>query len=243
VSVNFESDVTANGLRHLLAGMAISLASMMAVAAPTAAAKQAGRAVVCTAQGTSAGLEVHCPTATVAELLAALQQATGLRSEYPQELGRARVSVTLKRGSLLEVLERALPAFNFAVWTDDKGSPSVTWLRIVEMRRTVERAEQAPAFQEPEMRRTVERAERAPAVQEAAMPPPEVAPASAVAPPSTAALHPTSNKGEMARVRESFARSVTLGSSPLEAPPVSTASMMPPVSTSPVLMPGVEMPR
>jgi hypothetical protein len=239
MSMHSGSDVTANGLRRLVVGMAISLASMMAVAAPTAAAKQAGRAVVCTAQGTSAGLEVHCPTATVAELLAALQQATGLRSEYPQELARARVSVTLKRGSLLEVLERALPAFNFAVWTDDKGSSSVTWLRIVEMRRTVERAEQAPAFQEAEMRRTVERAEQAPAVQEAAMPPPEVAPASAVAPASTAALHPTSNKVEMARVRESFARNITMGS-PLAAPPVSTASMMPPVSTSPVLMPGVE---
>jgi hypothetical protein len=217
--------VTANGLRRLLPAMAISLAAMMAVAAPTAAAKQAGRTVVCKAQGTAAGLEVHCPTATVAELLAALQQATGLRSEYPQELARSPVSVTLKRGSLLEVLERALPAFNFAVWTDDDGSPSVTWLRIVEMRRTVAHAEQAPSF------------------LEAAMPAPEVvAPASSAVSPSTAALRPSRNEAEMARVRESFARSVTL-KTPLDAPSVNTASVMPPVSTSPVLMPGLEMPR
>jgi hypothetical protein len=196
----------------------------MAAAAPTVAAQQARPAVVCKAQSAAAGLEVQCPTATVAEFLAALQKATGLRSEYPQELARARVSVTLKSGSLLDVLERALPAFNFAIWTDDKGPSSVTWVRIMEMRRTVKGAEQAPAF------------------PEAAMHPSEVTPASVAQPASSAALQPSHNKAEMARVRESFARSVTQAT-PLQAPPADPGSLMPPVSTSPVLMPGMEMPR
>ena len=133
-------DVTANGLRRLVAGIVVSLASMLAVAAPTAAAKQAGGPVVCKAQSTTAGLDVHCPTATVAELFAALQHATGLRSEYPKELGQGHVSVTRRRAPLLEVLESALSGYNFAVWTDQQ-SPSVTWVSIVELRRTIEDTE------------------------------------------------------------------------------------------------------
>jgi hypothetical protein len=196
----------------------------------------------------------------MAELLAALQQATGLRSEYPPELARARVSITLRRASLSEVLDHALSAFNFAVWTDHQGARSVTWLKIVDMRRTVEYAEQPLAQQGAAML-------SADVVSAGAPPPAEVAPSSVAAPPpsevaptataprsseaiptsaaasrSTANLNPPRNKVQMAQVLESFARSVT-PATPLEVPPIDMGARMPPVSTSPVIMPGVEMPR
>ncbi len=137
-------DTTASAKRHLLVGIIVSLGSLTAAAAPTAAAQRAVGPVVCAAQSTAAGLDVHCPSATVAQLLSALQQATGLRSEYPQELAPARVSVTLRRSSLVEVLENALSAFNFAVWMD-QSSPSVTWVKILDMRHSVEHTDQPRA--------------------------------------------------------------------------------------------------
>jgi hypothetical protein len=213
------SDVTANGLRRLVAGMVVSLASMLAVAAPTAAAKQAGGAVVCKAQSTAAGLEVRCPTATVAELLAALQRATGLRSEYPKELGQGHVSVTRRHASLLEVLESALPAYNFAVWTDQQ-SPSVTWVRVVELRRTIEEGTEQP-----------------PAQQEIAKATPAAVPRKGKAAPtvSTAALLPPNIEEEMAQARDNFARSIS-PATPLEVPTPAMASGMLPEATSPVVM-------
>lgn len=209
--------VTASGSRHVLVCIVVSLGSITAVAAPTAAAQRAAGAVVCTAQRTAAGLDVHCPSATVAELLSVLQQATGLRSEYPQELAPARVSVTLRRRSLLEVLESALSAFNFAVWMD-QSSPSVTWVTLLDLRGAVERPDQPRAYQQTSKRS------------------PEAGPgsiASEVAPGSTASLPPLNNQKEMTEVRESFARSIT---STYEVEPI-------PVVTSPVIMPGVDAPR
>jgi hypothetical protein len=118
----------------------------------------------------------------VAELLGALRQATGLRSEYPRELGTARVSVTARGASLQQVVSTALAAFNVAVWKD-QAAPSVTWLRIVGLRQAVA-------------------AESAGVTYENSAGYPEVADRSVVA------LMPSSDEGAMARVRESFARSI-----------------------------------
>jgi len=251
-------NATASGLTRVVVGIAVALASVTAAPAPAAAGKRAGDAAVCKAQGNSARLDVRCPTATVAELLAALQHATGLRSEYPPELARARVSITLRRASLVEVLEHALSAFNFAVWTDHQGTPSVTWVKIVDARRTVAHLEQPGAAMLSADVLSTSAGGPAPSdvtPSSAAAPPPlEVAPNSAasrsseVAPTSTAALRATTNltpprnKAQMALVLESFARSVT-PATPLEVPPVDVGARMPPVSTSPVTMPGLEMPR
>jgi hypothetical protein len=258
-----EFNVTASDWRRAVVGIAVALASMTTTAAgPTGAAERAGDAAVCKARGSPARLEVRCPATTVAEFLAALRQATGLRSEYPPEFARARVSITLRRASLSEVLEHALSGFNFAVWTDDQRSPSVTWLKIVDERRTVEHAERPPAHQEAvPSADVVTPSATAPYASEVAptsatLPPPsEMAPASAAVPRSSAVapssagvprsmanLNPPSNEAEMAVALENFARSVTPATA-LEAPPLDPGSGMPLPSTLPVIMPGVEMPR
>lgn len=87
------------GLRQLALSIGVVLASVMSTASAEAA-KQTVGATACTANHTAAGLEVHCPDATVAELLAALGQAAGLRCEFPQELASVRVSVTIQGASL-----------------------------------------------------------------------------------------------------------------------------------------------
>jgi hypothetical protein len=257
VSLHPEFKVTASGLTRVVVSIAMAVASITAAPAPAVAAKRTGDAAVCKAQGSAARLDVRCPSATVAELLAALRQATGLRSEYPPDLARARVSITLRRASLVEVLEHALSAFNFAVWTDQQGTPSVTWVKIVDARRTVAHLEQPGAAML--SADVVSTAAGTPTASEvtpssaAAPPPSEMAPTSAasrssrVAPTATAApptsnLTPPRDKAQMALVLETFARSVT-PATPLEVPPVDVGARMPPVSTSPVTMPGLEMPR
>ena len=258
MSLHPEFNVTASGLTRVVVGIAMAVASITAAPAPAVAAKRTGDAAVCKAQGSSVRLDVRCPSATVAELLAALQQATGLRSEYPPELARARVSITLRRASLVEVLEHALSAFNFAVWTDHQGAPSVTWVKIVDARRTVAHLEQpgaamlsadvlstsagvpAPSDATPSSAAAPPPSEMAPT--SAASRSSEAAPTSTAAPRSTSNLTPPRNKAQMALVLETFARSIT-PATPLEVPPVDVGARMPPVSTSPVTMPGLEMPR
>jgi hypothetical protein len=83
----------------------------------------------CAAKGSVTRLEVRCPTASLTELLGALRSATGLRSEHGPQLGGSPVSVTLIGGSLLQVLETALSAFNFVFWIDD-GALGVPRLSI-----------------------------------------------------------------------------------------------------------------
>jgi len=255
MDMHFEWNAGAMASRRIALGGAIALVLMTAPPAPTADAKQIGQTVACKARGTSARLEVRCPTATVAELLVALQQATGLRSEYPSDLARTRVSITTVRASLPEVLDRALSGFNYAIWTDGQGSSSVTWLKIVDVRRTVESAGQTSEPQGIAMpaadavlasRVTSSPAEVFPAPEgttTAAPSPPDVALASAPVTRSLRGLSPPSNSASMKQELEKFARSVTPTNNPLEPPPIDPASRMPPVSTSPVIMPGVEMPR
>jgi hypothetical protein len=167
----------------------------------------------------------------VAELLSVLQQATGLRSEYPPELAPARVSVMLKRPSLVEVLESALSAFNFAVWTDQDSS-SVTWVKILDMRSTVEHTEQPRAY--PKTKTSRPSTAVAPGLTASEAAPSAVAshpvPDSEAAAPSAVASFPLpDSEAQMAEVREDFARSIT---STNELEPI-------PVVTSPVMMPGV----
>jgi hypothetical protein len=216
-SMQYGLTATASASSYVLVCIAVSFGSLTAAASPTAAAQRAVAAVVCTAHTTAAGLEVHCPSATMAELLSVLQQATGLRSEYPQELAPARVSVTLQRPSLVEVLESALSAFNFAVWMD-QSSPSVTWVKILDMRRTVEHPDQPRAHQQ---------------TSKASAEVVHGWTASKTEPGSTASLPAPDDEAQMAEVRESFARSVTTSTHELE--PI-------PVITSPVIMPGVGTP-
>jgi hypothetical protein len=203
-----------HGSTQTLVYVAVWFVSITAAAAPTAVAQRTGKAVGCTAQSTAAGLEVHCPSATVGDFLYVLQQATGLRSEYPQELAPTRVSVIVHRSSLVEVLENALSAFNFALWSD-QSSPSVTWVKILEVRGTVERPDYSQPYHQTQ-------------------PSPELEPASTLSelrPGSTASLPASDNEAQMAEVRESFARSVTSAN---EIEPI-------PIVTSPVIMPGVDL--
>ena len=164
-------------------GLSVGLVAIAVTAAPATAGKRADTTARCVANSTASGLHVRCPNGTVAELLAALRQATGLRSEYPRELGAARVSVNTQGASLQQVVGSALAAYNFALWKD-QATPKVTWLRIVGPRQAVAGAEDAGVT-----------------YQDAAAYP-EVASAAAVT------LMPSGNEAEMARVRESFARSI-----------------------------------
>lgn len=211
------------GLRYGLLGAA---ACMLAAGATVAAAATNNNQVnrtLCKAQGTATRLDVQCPNASVAELLAALQRATGLRSEYPKELGQGRVSVTRRRVSLLEVLDGALSAYNFAIWTDP-DSPSLTWVRIVELRRTVAGSEQPLAH--------VEIAKATPAAAPR-KPMPSVPPAALPAP---------ADEDEMARSRDDFAKSVQRGT-PLAAPTREAGPAMLPMGTEPVVMRPAQAPQ
>jgi len=164
-------------------GLITGLVAMAITPAPAAAGKRADTTARCVARSTASGLHVRCPNGTVAELLAALRQATGLRSEYPRELGAAHVSVNTRGASLQQVVGSALAAFNFAVWKD-QAAPSVTWLRIVGPRQAVAGAQEAGATYQ----------------DTAAYP--------EVTGPSDVALVPSTDEAEMARVREDFARSI-----------------------------------
>jgi hypothetical protein len=163
--------------------IAFALLAVALAATPALAGKRTDASARCTARSTAAVLQVRCPNATVAELLGALRKATGLRSEYPTELATAPVSVSVKGASLQQVVGAALSAYNIALWKDP-SAPSVTWLRIVGQRQAPPGGEGAAV-----------------AYQESVMSP---EPMSA----STVALMPVQDEAEMARVRESFARSV-----------------------------------
>lgn len=85
----------------------------------------------CKARVVGTAVEVACPRATVAEFLAVMQRATGLRSEYPQEFASTPVSLQRPAAPLLEVLGSALSGFNFMVWVGEDRNSTVT---IVERR-------------------------------------------------------------------------------------------------------------
>jgi hypothetical protein len=163
--------------------MVFGLLAVALTATPAFAGKRTDAGARCTARSTAAGLQVRCPNATIAELLGALRKATGLRSEYPSELATAPVSVSVKGASLQQVVGAALAAYNIALWKDP-SAPNVTWLRIVGQRQAPPGGEGAAV-----------------AYQESVTSP---EPMSA----STVALMPVQDEAEMARVRESFARSV-----------------------------------
>jgi hypothetical protein len=130
------------GLLHLLIAAVLSLAALGAVAAPRHAATSKGSGTPCVVRGTPAQLDVHCPSATLSQLLAAIRQATGLKGDYPDQVASARVSVVLPRSTLTQVLETALAEFNFAVWRDEH-SPYATHVSILGMRRATDRQEPA----------------------------------------------------------------------------------------------------
>ena len=76
MGMHLEWKASALRVRRMAIGSALALALMTAPPAPTADAKQVGQTVVaCSARGSPARLEVRRPTATVADLLAALQRA------------------------------------------------------------------------------------------------------------------------------------------------------------------------
>src|SRR6185436_14474212 len=110
--------VVMGGYTCLLFWIVALFASSTIAAEVAAVHRQTAGAAPCTVRGTVTRLSVDCPTVSVGELLAALQKATGLRSEYPQDVVSRPVSVSLPHASLLEVLESALSAYNFAVWMD-----------------------------------------------------------------------------------------------------------------------------
>jgi hypothetical protein len=90
-------------------------------------------ATLCRARGSVLRVDVDCPAATVAELLAALRAATGLQSEYPAELGSAAVSVLRRNAPQFDVLDGALSGFNFAVSTDPEA-PNIQRVHILDIR-------------------------------------------------------------------------------------------------------------
>jgi len=198
------------------------LISLASAAEPTVVLGNAGRKNNCDARGSAMSLEVRCPTTTVADLLGLLQRTAGLRSEYPKELASTRVSVNLSRASLLEVLESALSAFNFAVWIDH-DSPSVTWLRIVDMRGAGERPDQPRAYEQT-ARSSLNSEPVAPSGGA------EIPTSSPGAEPtSSAVLVPVSNEADMAWEREKFARTITT-TYPLEPGPADAGGGMQPAT-------------
>lgn len=189
-------------MKRWTVGIGLTLASIVAAAeAPHAGNARAGEASSCVVQSGSKGLDVRCPNASVAQLLAAFKRATGLRSEYPDQLAATRVSVTLRRVQLHDALRSALTAFNIAIW-EDQNSPSVTWVRLVGLRRPSDGVQQA---------RTEEQATAVSSY-------PEATPIAETIPVQTASLFPQPDLAEMTKVRQAFANSVTLGS-PLVPPP------------------------
>jgi hypothetical protein len=188
-------------LKRMMVGIVLALVSIVAAAeAPRTGKAGTGEASSCVVRSGPKGLDVRCPNASVAQLLAAFKRATGLRSEYPDQLAATRVSVSLRRVQLHDALRSALTAFNIAIW-EDQNSPSVTWVRLVGLRRPSDGVQQA-------------RTEEQPTVSSY----PEAAPIAETIPVQTASLFPQPDLAEMAKVRQAFANSVTLGS-PLVPPP------------------------
>ena len=201
---------------RLLIGLIALFVSSTTIAEPIVSDRVAGRTDSCDVRSSVPALEVRCPTASVADLLAILHRSTGLRSEYPQELASTRVSVNLSRASLLQVLESAFSAFNFAVWID-QDAPSITWLRIVDLRGGLER---------PQQQKTYEQMEHSyPAASSTSSTP------STLSTPSTSSgsLVPENNEADMAWERERFSYSVTT-TYPLEPGPVQESGMLAPLT-------------
>jgi hypothetical protein len=119
----------------------------IAALAPAVAEQRHDRrdgSALCSARGSVSDLEVDCPAATVATLLAALRAATGLQSEYPIELGAARVSVLRRSAPLFDVLDGALSGFNFAI-SMDAEAPYQARVHIVDVRGRAEATQTVPS--------------------------------------------------------------------------------------------------
>ena len=122
-------------------------ALIVCCAVPHASAGRAGEVDPCSAQSTNVGLEINCVNGTLAELLAALQQGAGVQADYPIELASTRVSVVLHGVTLREVIDSALPAYNFSLWTEPGAT--VIRLMIVGMRRSVAEPKESQVAADP----------------------------------------------------------------------------------------------
>jgi hypothetical protein len=129
----------------LLAGILMFAVAGAVNAARNAKAKHLDRKVPCAVRGTPERLRVDCRSTSVAALLNALHKGVGLRSEYPQELAAAPVSLSLRRGTLHQALGRAFASFNFAMWTDHT-SPRTTWVKIIGRRQSLPDESRPPDF-------------------------------------------------------------------------------------------------
>jgi len=187
-------------------------------------------ATLCRARGSVLRVDVDCPTATVAELLAALRAATGLQSEYPAELGSAVVSVLRRNAPLFDVLDGALSGFNFAVSTDPEA-PSIQRVHILDIRGgRPDGAQTAPPLGG--RIHTVADGVTGPGASNPASNP-QVDPDSTRPPPRTrgSGPHPANDEFEQQRVREEFEDSVVEGT-PHPAPASGPGSVMVPDDSS-----------
>ena len=185
---------------------------------------------LCSARSSVLGVDVDCPAATVAELLAALRAATGLQSEYPAELGSARVSVLHRNAPLLDVLDGALSGFNFAVSTDPEA-PYIARVHVLGIRGGLaDRAQTAPPVGT-QIHTVAEDVAGARASNSAASP--EADAASSRPPPGIrgSGPHPANDEFEQQRVREEFEDSVVEGT-PHPPPASEPASVMVPADSS-----------
>jgi len=226
VSMQGRARVVTCGFTRLLIGGFTLFASLTTVAEPIKS--EGSRTDSCKVSSSATNLlEVRCPAASVADLLNILEKSTGLRSEYPRELASARVSVNLPRASLLEVLESALSAFNFAVWIDQE-SPSAIWLRIVDLRGAIARPLRQVTYEQtgqssPRASPTaIERPLQQVTYEQTGQSSPSASPT-----PSTS-LTPENNEADMAWERERFAHNITT-TYPLEPGPVQESGMLSPV--------------
>jgi hypothetical protein len=207
------------------ASVALALLSTVVVAAPT----EPVSAPTCVAHTVGSKLEVVCPTTTLARFLAVLQQASGLKSEYPRELGSARVSVPRQTAPLLEILESALSAFNFAAWVDQRASSSIR-VRIVDMRGSgadngAQSVDLSTVQALDPSRGEIEETTSGPAgeIQETTSGPADDGPLTSSGP----AAIPQNDLWEQARERERFADSI-VDALPLEPVPADPASALVP---------------
>jgi hypothetical protein len=112
-------------MTRVLGNAAVAVLVAAALAGPPAAAAP-GKAKAngtggCRVQGNAEVMRVDCVRSTVGRLLKALNAATGLRSEYPNEFRDLPVSLAMRNTSLHEVLTAGLASFNFALWLDPEG--------------------------------------------------------------------------------------------------------------------------
>jgi hypothetical protein len=204
----------------MVVGIALALAPMTTLGAsgPSTAHVDAPG---CRARTVDAKLEVICPAANLIDFLSALQHATGLRSEHPQELASIRISITRHSTSLLEALEDALAAFNFAMWIEQhpQSHPRITIVGLRDSRAVGNEVEYYQTLEvSSDHKQTQSRDEVPPAGGDTANGVPE---------PSNRVAWPLTDRFEMARAREEFANSIT-DSDPLEPPPADDYSALVP---------------